>query len=308
MIQDVFRQPNAADPVLGEAAVLELVRRHVSGANAVTAVDESGGEARAYMVDDDVVLKTQRPHRLRPRTSLEKEAFFLRNIAAHSDVSVPRVLGYGREGDVEYLCMTRMAGTAARRQQPEGEVRRLLLFDLGRTLRRLHGLPQAGLLSSPLIPGDRQGGDLRRRLESMAGQATGWFGREPAAWPLKEAPDSVAARLLSITEGSDLTAALHSNPGPEHTFIDTDSLRFTGLIDFGDSYISHPALDLRSWPSLTDRRAVLDGYVSDGDLPPGFEDTWRAVMALSDMAAFALRPERRDAYRANLVEISAHLG
>lgn len=36
-------------------------------------------EARAYMCYDDLVFKTQRPPQLRPRTSLEKEAFILRH-------------------------------------------------------------------------------------------------------------------------------------------------------------------------------------------------------------------------------------
>ena len=74
---DMYSQPNAADPVLDERAVLDMVRRHVVHCSAVTRIDETGGEARAYVLDDNLVLKVQRPHRLRPRTSLEKEAFFL---------------------------------------------------------------------------------------------------------------------------------------------------------------------------------------------------------------------------------------
>lgn len=74
---DVYLQPQAADPVLGNDLVLELARRHAPHARVVTEVDESGGEARAYFIDDDLVVKTQRPHRLRPRTSLSKEAYLL---------------------------------------------------------------------------------------------------------------------------------------------------------------------------------------------------------------------------------------
>jgi hygromycin-B 7''-O-kinase len=64
--RDTYSQPNAPDPVLDHELVLALVRRHAPGAKAVTAVDETGGEARAYAVDADLILKTQRPHRLRP--------------------------------------------------------------------------------------------------------------------------------------------------------------------------------------------------------------------------------------------------
>jgi hypothetical protein len=55
---DVYLEPDAPDPVLSAAVVLTLVRRHVPHATRVTAVDESGGEARTYVVDDTLILKT----------------------------------------------------------------------------------------------------------------------------------------------------------------------------------------------------------------------------------------------------------
>ena len=110
---DIYSQPTALDPVLDERTVLNIVRRHVGSCSAVTGIDETGGEARAYGIDDNLVLKVQRPHRRRPRTSLAKEAFFLHQLAAYPDIVVPRVLGYGRHDHVEYLVMTRMLGVPA---------------------------------------------------------------------------------------------------------------------------------------------------------------------------------------------------
>src|SRR4051794_15914624 len=105
MRNEGYLQPEAPDPVLDDAVVLALVRRHVPDARAVRAVDESGGEARAYAVDESIILKVQRPHRLRPRTSLAKEAFFLNQLAGDAAIAVPRVLGYGHEDNlVEYTC------------------------------------------------------------------------------------------------------------------------------------------------------------------------------------------------------------
>src|SRR5262245_18902524 len=103
---DVYNQPHAADPVLEERTVLDLVRGHSVHCAAVTRVDETGGEARAYVLDDNVVLKVQRPHRLRPRTSLAKEAIFLQQLAAYPVIVVPHVLGYGQHEMIEYLVMT----------------------------------------------------------------------------------------------------------------------------------------------------------------------------------------------------------
>src|SRR5262245_19998988 len=116
MPKDIYLQPDVPDPVLDNELVLSLARRHEPHARAGKAVDESGGEARTYFIDDDFILKTQRPHRLRPRTSLEKEVFFLKQIAEQApDMPVPRVLDYGRtEPYIEYTLLTCMKGVALR--------------------------------------------------------------------------------------------------------------------------------------------------------------------------------------------------
>src|SRR5437764_1565920 len=115
MFEDTYSQPDAPDPVLDDELVLSLVRRHVPDAKAVTGVDESGGEARTYAIDDAIILKAQRPQQLRPRTSVEKEVFFLQQLEQEPRVSVPRVLGYGSEGRyIEYNLQTRMPGQAMR--------------------------------------------------------------------------------------------------------------------------------------------------------------------------------------------------
>ena len=113
LVHDTYSQPDAVDPVLDARTVLGLVRRHGVRGSAVTAVDETGGEARVYVVDEALVVKVQRPHRRRPRTSLAKEAFFLQQLSAHPDLVVPRILGYGRQDPIEYIVMTRMPGVSA---------------------------------------------------------------------------------------------------------------------------------------------------------------------------------------------------
>jgi hypothetical protein len=111
---DIYFQPDAPDPVLDEQTVREAARRHAPHAGRLLQVDESGGEARAYHLEGDIVLKTQRPHRLRPRTSLAKEEFVLRALERAGDLPVPRVLGYGHAQGIEYLCLTRMPGASLR--------------------------------------------------------------------------------------------------------------------------------------------------------------------------------------------------
>ena len=66
------------DEVLSEAVILDLAHRVRVAAKHVTFVDESGRKGRAYVLDDQVILKTHRPQRLRGRlleefeTSVEK--------------------------------------------------------------------------------------------------------------------------------------------------------------------------------------------------------------------------------------------
>jgi aminoglycoside phosphotransferase len=278
--------------VLTAPAVLALVRRHAPDAQTVTGVDESGGEARAYAIDDRLILKTQRPHRLRPRTSLEKEVFVLNYLAAFPGLAVPRVLGYGREDGIEYLCMTRMPGVAARRITIEGELRARLLHDLGRLLRRLHSIPQAPLKDSPLLPGPRTDREVMERLYTGFAEAAAVFSADPSRWPFAVSPHRVADRVLATLPPSLDLVALHSNPGPEHVFVDAESLELTGLIDFGDAYIGHPAFDFR-WPSYDDRLAVLAGYQHDAPLGENFLTAWRGTMVFAEMTALATRPDRR---------------
>ena len=98
-----MQRTSSIDPVLSNERVLGIVNKHIK-AYVVTGVEESGGEARAYYIDSDIVLKVQRPNRVRKRTSLEREVLFLEQLSSYSEISIPQVFGYGRETDsIEYI-------------------------------------------------------------------------------------------------------------------------------------------------------------------------------------------------------------
>jgi aminoglycoside phosphotransferase (APT) family kinase protein len=276
---DIYPQPDAPDPVLDEHTVLEAARRHASQAGRLLQVDESGGEARAYHLEGDIVLKTQRPHRLRPRTSLAKEDLVLRTLERAGEFPVPRVLGYGHTQGIEYLCLTTMPGTAMRHLELTPPQRAAALKALGRTLRRLHEIDQTQLATSDLVPGDRSPADVRtrfadtfERLAQALNQTEGWDNALDVR--------AIAAARLAGTPAETDPVALHSNPGPEHTFAHADNGRFRGLIDFGDAYRSHPALDLRPWDDETDAQHLLTGYQSLGPLPEDFDHVRRTGLVL----------------------------
>jgi len=289
---ETYTQPNAADHVLDERTVLDILRCHGVHGCAVTSIDETGGEARAYVIDDNLVLKVQRPHRLRPRTSLEKEGFFLNQLSAHPDIVVPHVLGYGRHDTIEYLVMTQMPGVSALTVDLTGVQRMNVLHGLGRTLRRLHSIPQAPFYASSLFPGSRTRDAFVEQVRVTLAHAVQVIGDTPHLWPLSITPADVASRALAALPASVDLVALHSNPGPVHTFVQPDTLEFIGLIDFGDAYIGHPALDWR-WPTHTDDLAILQGYGDEAPVTDEFMAAWRSGLVLNDLSALATRPDRR---------------
>jgi Ser/Thr protein kinase RdoA (MazF antagonist) len=86
---------------------------------------------------------------------------------------------------------------------------------------------------------------------------------------------------------------VHSNPGPEHVFVDPDTRRLSGVIDFGDAYLSHPALDFRRWAQPADRAALMAGYTAGRRLTDSFHANWHAISVANLMLDFATRPGRR---------------
>ncbi len=287
--------PDPRDPVLDSSLVLGLARRHHPSARAVTAVDETGGEARTYVIDEAFVLKTQRPHRVRPRTSLAKEVFHLDQLARCApEVNVPRVLGYGREHQVEYILMTRMAGVAMRRVTLHATARAEVLRELGRTLRIMHGLDPTPFRESSLFPADQDTTATRQRLEDDLERAVEAASADRDGWTLPFSPPDAADYVRNDLQSiEDLPVPLHSNPGPEHVFVDPDEQTFTGVIDFGDAYLSHPALDLRRWAQRTDRAALMDGYTAGKPTSSSFEANWRVISVTMLMLDYAMRPSRR---------------
>ena len=293
MPKDVYLQPDAPDPILSQELVLALVRRHVPAAQAVTGVDESGGEARTYAIDADLMLKVQRPQQLRPRTSLEKEVFFLRQLEPFPDISVPRVLGYGHDSTLlEYTVMTRMPGTAMRHVPCTGNECTVILSQLGLTLRRIHALPQAPFSENVLFPGDRTFAAVQQRFHEYFVELEEEFQTEEYSWPLRVSLREIGDRVIASLPANDERVALHSNPYIEHTFVDPQTHTFQGLIDFGDAYISHPAFDLRRWNRPEEREALLRGYTAEAPVSAAFMATWKAVMILADAITIAYYPGR----------------
>jgi hygromycin-B 7''-O-kinase len=283
---DTYSQPEAPDPVLPAEVVVAAARRHAPETGGLLAVDESGGEARAYVLEGNVVLKTQRPHRLRPRTSLSKEALILRHLETAGNVPVPSVLGYGDVEGIEYLCLTQIPGKPVESTALSGAARQAALAELGRTLRRVHEVDQGPLQAGALVPGDSSAADLRLRFAESFARLAQLISADPESASVLEI-EPIAARCLASLPSDTQPVVLHSNPGPEHAFVDPVTGTFTGLIDFGDAYRSHPALDLRPWSDPADAASLLAGYSSLGPLPEGFRRVRDIGLVIMELARVA---------------------
>ena len=193
---------------------------------------------------------------------------------------------------VEYTLMTRIPGIAMRHATLENGARREVLFRLGRTLGRIHALPTAPFVASGLFPGDSSFVDTQIRMGTTFNELADRIRAEQRPWQRALTPEQTAARAMRSLPRTDERVALHSNPYLEHVLIDPDTGRFSGLIDFGDAYISHPALDLRRWNQVEDRKALLEGYSAERPVGDAFLAVWRAVMVLADLTAIASYPDR----------------
>jgi len=204
--------------------------------------------------------------------------------------------------------MTRMPGVAVRNTKLEGETRREALNVLGRMLRQVHSIPQEPLKESGLLFGDQSPVDIRWRLGSLFDDLTEMIKKDGKPWSYPVAPEIIGRRLMATLPNEKNIVALHSNPGPEHTFVDPETGQLTGIIDFGDAYFSHPVNDLRRYRAPDDRAAVLAGYLECGPVSDEFMATWRVACAISDITAFAYSPELQTAASAELDQILSEIG
>jgi hygromycin-B 7''-O-kinase len=304
MPKDYFPHPKVADPVWTDDEVLSLVRRHAPGAREVRKVEESGGEARTYLVDDDLLLKSQRPNRCRPRTSQEREVAFLRELEGEKGITVPKVIGHGRtESDGEYTVMTRMQGKPVEHCMLESGARQAVLRELGAMLRCIHDIPSEPLGSSPLFPGDHSPVDALWRFGNLVDDAVAAVIRNLDSWAYKLSPQEVADKAMAGLPILDTFVALHSNPGPEHVFADEEKGVLVGIIDFGDSYIAHPVHDLFRWLEPEDRGAIYAGYTALKPVDESWNQAWRVACIVADIRAISRHPDSAESAYAEIEAI-----
>ena len=156
-------------------------------------------------------------------------------------------------------------------------------MEVGRTLAKVHSQPKAPFVESGLFFEDRWRFQVDLRFQDGLLQAAEAL-RSAGQWPFEDTPEKVASWALEQSPLSENWAVLHSNPGPTHAFVMPSTGLFTGIIDFGDAYISHRALDLRPWRDPQDQDVVLEGYAQEvGPRSQGFI----AIARIASLSGFA---------------------
>jgi aminoglycoside phosphotransferase (APT) family kinase protein len=178
---------------------------------------------------------------------------------------------------------------------------------LGQTLRRIHQLPHVPFAESTLMPGDRSSADVRARCAELFVELTTLIHERQRAWSLPLSPEALSESALATLPDSDERVALHSNPWHEHTFVDPTTGAYTGLIDFGDAYISHPTFDLRRWRTREERAALLEGYTHEQPVSDAFIQTWRVAQIIGNLAVIAGSTELGPAAHDDLPRLLAEL-
>jgi len=280
MRETVYYQRGMPDPIYDENFIMDIVHCHVPKARALTNIDETGGEARTYTIDDKIILKVQRPQQLRSMTSLEKEVFFLNQLEKQTDVHVPRVLGYGKEGALEYICMTKIQGIKAENIKLTANEKTSLLYILGKELRKIHGIDQTSLLNSGLFPCDDPP-DLKERIKRRYQNAL--LKKKDSYGPGKM--ESISASIENELENindTGLFVGLHVNPYICHILVDEKTHQYSGLIDFGDAYIGHPIFDMWYW-KIKSRKKLMDGYTFEQPVNTAFQIIFDMLNAVSQL-------------------------
>jgi Ser/Thr protein kinase RdoA (MazF antagonist) len=156
-------------------------------------------------------------------------------------------------------------------------------YELGKTLAKIHNFDKKPFIESGLFSDIDKPDDMKERFKVRFERVTKWA-LERLTHLTQVDVDFAAEQAMLIIEkipNAEILVALHSNPGPEHVFVNNDGT-FSGLIDFGDAYISHPICDFRS-TQVRDRSMLLEGYKSINELSDNFKQIWNAVYAIDSI-------------------------
>ena len=184
------------------------------------------------LVHDRYVVKLI-PHRFRAK--FEAERTMLALVHGKLPVATPEIVAVGELGDWDYLVMTRIAGraaSAALKTVSDAE-QRPVLRAIGELIACIQQLPAPDPLAT----------DWPRFVDTLV---AGCAQRHAKGGASPDFVSAIAERLAGVVPELATPVRLvpmHADVHTEHILVD-DSLRVTGLLDFGDALIGDPLYDL----------------------------------------------------------------
>lgn len=195
------------------------------------------------------------PHRWRAK--FEAERTMLTLVHGKLAVATPEVVAAGELAAWSYLVMTRLTGQAASAvlNTASDAERRSILRGVGELIARMHELPAPATLAL----------DWPRFVDKLfAGCAERHKGGGANSVWTAAIPERLAGVVAELAAPARLVP-MHADVHTEHVLVD-DSLKVTGLLDFGDALVGDPAYELVTPVTFFVRgrsdllAALLEGY------------------------------------------------
>jgi aminoglycoside phosphotransferase (APT) family kinase protein len=252
-----------------------------------------GWDNTAYLVNGEWVFRF--PRRTIAVPLLDTEGRVLPALAPRLPFPIPVPEWFGRP-DATYkwpfLGYRRLAGHVASDRELDAAARTALAEPLARFLRALHDVPMAEAEACG-VPPDRIGYLDPGRLDRIARPALA----DLAARGLIDNPSpwlGVLERGIAALPLTTPMTIVHGDFYSRHILVDDDG-RMTGVIDFGDMHLDHPALDVAvAWTVLPPaaRRHFFAVY---GDVDDRTRDVARLRALASGLAQEAYGRDVGDA-------------
>jgi aminoglycoside phosphotransferase (APT) family kinase protein len=261
-------RPWAAEVEVSPALATALIESQFPTLAPVTLESMGAGwDNTAYLVNDEWVFRF--PRRTIAVPLLETEGRVLPALAPRLPCPIPRPVWFGR-ADATYkwpfLGYRRLDGHVASDVDLGDDARAALAVPLARFLRALHDVPLAEAQAWGAPP-DRVGYLDKARLERLARPALSDLAGRGIIDDASPWLDVLDAGLAALPLSGALSV-VHGDFYSRHILVD-DAGAVTGVIDFGDLHLGHPAMDLSvAWTVLPPRARreffAIYGEVNDG--------------------------------------------
>jgi len=174
--------------------------------------------------------------------------------------------------------MTRIHGIKVEYTKLSLNEKNALLLVLGKELRKIHSMDQSPFFKSGLFPCDDPP-DLKERIKRRY-QSVLMKNKDNISQQKIDQAITLIDKELENIKDVDTFVALHVNPYICHIFVDEKTHQYSGLIDYGDSYIGHPIFDMWYW-SVKSRKKLLDSYTSEKPVSAAFQNIFDTLNTIS---------------------------